>query len=149
MDGTNRNREHRMTDRHPFVVSMENADDGYVELLAPEAVLHSPVLHSPFVGRSTVAPLLALLRACFSNVRFTDEIHGDGKMALVFRASISGLDAAGTQLLRFDGDGKIVDLTVFLRPIRAGIALSELMGPKIQKLEDGTYGLRAVTAGSE
>jgi len=35
------------------------------------------------------------------------------------------------QVLGLDDEGKIADLTVFLRPIRAGMALSELMGPKI------------------
>lgn len=134
-----------MTIEHPFATAIENADDdAYFDLLAPEAVLHSPVLHSPFVGRPTVAPLLALLRACFSNVRFTDELRGEGTIALVFRADISGRQAEGTQVLRLDDAGRIVDLTVFLRPIRAGLALSELMGPKIEKLEDGTYGLRTV-----
>jgi hypothetical protein len=133
-----------MTDEHPFEVAIANADDdAYVDLLAPRAVLHSPVLHSPFVGRQTVAPLLSLLRACFSNVRFTDRLAADDTLGLVFRATISGLDAEGTQILRFDDDGRIVDLTVFLRPIRAGMALSELMGPRIEKLDDGTYGLRA------
>jgi len=139
-----------MTVEHPFAVAIENADDGaYFDLLAPEAVLHSPVLHSPFVGRPTVAPLLALLRACFSNVRFTDELHGEGKIALFFGADISGRQAEGAQILRLDGAGRIVDLTVFLRPIQAGMALSELMGPKIQKLEDGTYGLRPAVSGPD
>lgn len=137
-------------DEHPFRVAIENADDSaYFDLLAPEAVLHSPVLHSPFVGRPTVAPLLALLRGCFSNVRFTDQLSAERTLALVFRATISGLDAEGTQLLRFDDRGKIIDLTVFLRPIRAGMALSELMGPRIEKLDDGTYGVRASHNGSE
>ncbi|WP_422745452.1 nuclear transport factor 2 family protein [Mycobacterium sp. WMMD1722] len=134
-----------MTVAHPFAEAIENADDdAYFDLLAPEAVLHSPVLHSPFVGRPTVAPLLALLRACFSNVRFTDEMHAEGTVALVFKADIAGRQAEGTQVLRLDDAGRIVDLTVFLRPIRAGMALSELMGSKIQKLDDGTYGLAAV-----
>lgn len=61
----------------------------------------------------------------------------------VGEAAISGLDAEGVQVLGLDDEGKIADLTVFLRPIRAGMALSELMGPKITKLHDGTYGLRA------
>lgn len=133
-----------MTNKHPFVAAIENADDSaYFDLLAPEAVLHSPVLHSPFVGRDTVAPLLTMLRACFSDVRYTDHLSADRTLGLVFKATISGRDAEGVQLLRLDDEGKIVDLTVFLRPIRAGMALSELMGPKIEKLHDGTYGLRA------
>lgn len=139
-----------MTARHPFADAIENTrDDAYFDLLAPDAVLHSPVLHSPFVGRTTVAPLLSLLRACFTDVTITDQLHADGVVGLVFRADIAGLRAEGTQLLRLDADGRIEDLTVFLRPIRAGMALSELMGPKIEKLADGTYGLRTAAPTQE
>ena len=114
----------------------------YFDLLAPKVVLHSPVLHSPFAGRETVAPLLGLLRACFTETTYTDELSATNVLGLVFRAKIAGLQAEGIQLLRFDREGRIIDFTAMLRPIRAAMALSEAMGPQIQKLPDGTYGVK-------
>jgi len=132
---------------HPFQVAMERQDDAaYAGLLAPGVVLHSPVLHPPFVGRDTVAPLLGVLRACFSAPVYTDALRAADTLGLVFRAEIAGLQAEGMQLLRFDADGLIDDITGMLRPIRASMALSEAMGPKIERLADGTYGLRAALA---
>jgi hypothetical protein len=130
--------------KHQFQIAMENQDDdAYEALLSEGAVLHSPVLRRPFVGRDTVAPLLGLLRACFVDPVYTDALEAPGTLGLVFRAKIADLEAEGMQLLRFDETGAIADITGMLRPIRAAWALSEAMGPRIVKLEDGTFGLRA------
>jgi len=129
--------------KHPFQVAMEERDhDAYVELLSPDARLNSPVLHLPFVGRETVAPLLGVLRDCFEDPVYTDELRAPGSLGLVFRARIAGLDAEGMQLLRFDEEDRIDSITGLLRPIRASMALSEAMGPRVVKLENRTYGLR-------
>jgi hypothetical protein len=125
---------------HPFQAAMESAGE-YAGLLAPDVQLHSPVLHAPFVGRDTVEPLLPVLRGCFTDPEYTDELHAPGTLGLVFRARIDGLDAEGVQVLRLDDDGLVEDITVLLRPIRAAMALSQAMGPRVAKQDDGTWGL--------
>ncbi|WP_232374938.1 hypothetical protein [Mycolicibacterium mengxianglii] len=138
-----------MSDQHAFVAAIEKADDEAYSTCwrrrrcctAPSCMLRSWDARR---WRRCCA-----LRACFSDVRITDQLHGAGTLGLVFRATISGLEAEGTQVLRLDDEDRIADLTVFLRPIRAAMALSDLMGPKIEKLADGTYGLRTVGTGPE
>jgi hypothetical protein len=120
---------------------MEQASE-YAGLLVPDVQLHSPVLHAPFVGRDTVEPLLPVLRGCFTDLVYTDELRAPGTLALVCRARIDGLEAEGVQLLRLDGAGLVEDITVLLRPIRASMALSRAMEPRIAKQDDGTWGLR-------
>lgn len=112
------------------------------ELLAPSVQLHSPVLHHPLVGRELVAPLLGALRACFTEPVFTDTLQAPETLGLVFRAKIAELDAEGLQLLRFDSDGLIEDITVMLRPIRAAMALAQAMAPILERQPDGSYALR-------
>jgi len=97
------------------------------------------VLRHALVGRELVAPLLYELRACFTEPVFTGTLQAPETLGLVFRAKIADLDAEGLQLLRFDSDGLIEDITVMLRPIRAAMALAQAMGPILERQPDGSY----------
>lgn len=133
--------------QHPFRRAIEDGDDdALAPLLASGVVFHSPVLHAPFVGRDNVANLISVLRSTFTNPRYTDEFAAEGKRALVFRAELGDLEGEGVQLLRFDQDGLIGDITVLLRPIRATMALAETLGPRLEKLPDGTHRLKPAGA---
>ncbi len=127
---------------HPFQTAILNPQsEAREELLAPSVQLHSPVLRHPLAGRELVAPLLGELRACFTEPVFTDTLQAPETLGLVFRAKIADLDAEGLQLLRFDSDGLIEDITVMLRPIRAAMALAQAMGPIQERQADGSYAL--------
>jgi SnoaL-like protein len=114
-----------------FRAAVERMDiDAATELLAPEVVFHSPVTFHPFVGRETVAGLLALVADTFEDFRYTDELPGEGAHALIFRAAVAGKELEGIDLLRFDGGGLIVDFTVMLRPLSGLIPFAQAMGEK-------------------
>jgi hypothetical protein len=133
-----------METSYSFADAMQESggEHDYAPLLTPSVQLHSPVLHLPFDGRDTVAPLLPHLRACFTDLVYTNRLEVPGLVALLADARISGLDAQGVQVLRIAEDGLIDDIAVYLRPIRAAMALGELMGPKVVRLPNRTYGLR-------
>jgi len=101
------------------------------ELLAEDIVFHSPVTFHPFVGRETVARLLAIVADTFEDFRYTDELEADGAHALIFRASIDGRELEGIDLLRFDGDGLIADFTVMIRPMSGLVPFAQAMGEKV------------------
>jgi hypothetical protein len=133
-----------METTHRFADAMRDSGDEhvYARLLTPTVQLHSPVLHLPFDGRETVAPLLPHLRACFTDLVYTNRLEAPGLVTLLADGRIGGLDAQGVQVLRLSDDGLIDDIAVYLRPIRAAMALGELMGPKVVRLPNRTYGLR-------
>jgi SnoaL-like domain len=138
----------RRSPEHPFRRAIEDGDAAAVErLLASDVVLHSPVLHAPFVGREVVAGLFSLLLSTFANPRYTDEFPAASKRALVFRAEIGDLEVEGVQLLRLNQDGLIGDVTILLRPMSASMAVAEAIGPRVEKLPDGTHGLKPAGAG--
>jgi hypothetical protein len=115
-----------------FRAAVERWDlEAVSELLAPDVVFHSPVTFHPFVGRETVAQLLALVAQTFEDFRYTDELHADGAHALIFRASISGKELEGVDLLRFDPQGLIADFTVMLRPLSGLVPFAQAMGEKV------------------
>ena len=114
-----------------FRAAVERLDlEAVRELLAPDIVFHSPVTFHPFIGRDTVAQLLALVAQTFEDFRYTDELVADGAHALIFRASVAGKELEGVDLLRLDSQGLIADFTVMLRPLSGLIPFAQAMGEK-------------------
>ena len=121
-----------MSAHDAFRAAVEAGDhDGMVAVLAPDAMLNSPVSFKPFEGREAVSRLFAILLETFEDFRYTDEFEADGKAALVFAARIGDRELQGLDLFRFDAEGQVAELTVMIRPLSAVIALAEAVGPKL------------------
>ena len=117
---------------HPFRTAVEARDlPAMVDLLAPEVTFHSPVTFKPFEGRDAVGHVLAAVVQVFEDFRYTDELEGDGVVALVFEARVGERDVQGLDLIRSDADGLIEDLTVMVRPLSAALALRDAMGRQL------------------
>jgi SnoaL-like domain len=116
-----------------FRTAVEAADHaGMVDALADDVRLHSPVAFRPFEGREAVSHVFAALLETFEDFRYTDELESDGVHALVFRARVGDKELEGLDLIRLDGDGRIRELTVMVRPASGLMALAEAMGPKVE-----------------
>ena len=122
-----------MTAKEDFRSAVENGDrDAMVAALAPDVVLNSPVKHKPFEGREAVAALFGALVETFEDFHYTDEFDDEGgSKALVFRARVGDRDLEGIDILRFDDEGRIANLTVMVRPLTGAIALAEEVGRKM------------------
>lgn len=111
-------------------------EDLLTELLADDAVFHSPVLHTPQVGREAVA--LHLSAACrilaLRRFAYVRELADGPEAALEFEATLDGVAVNGVHLLRFDLEGRIVDAKVMVRPFAAADLLWRKMA---EALEDG------------
>ncbi|WP_037076808.1 hypothetical protein [Pseudonocardia spinosispora] len=131
---------------HPFQRAiLRRSTNEYACLLAPNAQLHSPVLHLPFAGAATVAAMLPVLRANFTELVYTDTFEAPATRAAIFRGQIAARDAEGLLLLRLDGDDLVEHVTVMLRPMSVGQALAQAMATKIERLPDNTYRLRSAS----
>src|SRR5688500_9568647 len=102
-----------------------------VAALSEQAVLHSPVTFKPFEGRDAVAGLFAILLEVFEDFRYTDEFDAEGKVARVFRTRVGDRELEGVDLFRTGADGRIEELTVFVRPASGLMALGEAVGAKL------------------
>jgi hypothetical protein len=118
-----------MPEPHPFRRAAENKDlDLLRETLAEDVVLHSPILFKGFEGREMSMVVLANVSQVFEDFRYLDEVHGDGSVVLRFAAKVDGkFEIEGIDYLTLDEDGRVTDLTVFLRPQKAVQAFNELM----------------------
>lgn len=118
-----------MPEPHPFRRAAEDKDlDLLRETLAEDVVLHSPILFKGFEGREMAMVVLANVSQVFEDFRYLDEVHGDGTVVLRFAAKVDGkFEIEGIDYLTLDAEGRITDLTVFLRPQKAVQAFNEQM----------------------
>jgi hypothetical protein len=96
---------------------LSNLDD----ILADNAVFHSPIVHTPQLGKDITKMYLSaafhvLLNDSFHYVR---EVADDKNAVLEFLVDIDGVQVNGVDMIRWDHDGKIAEFKVMLRPYKA------------------------------
>ena len=114
---------------------VESGDAGALDaLLAEQVVFHSPVVHTPQVGKPIVK---AYLRAAMQLLRVADfryvrELVGAQDALLEFEATIDGVHVNGIDLFRWDAAGRITEFKVMLRPLKAVNLVHQRMAEGLQ-----------------
>jgi SnoaL-like domain len=117
-----------MPEPHPFRLAAESKDlDLLTETLCEDVVLHSPVLFRGFEGRDTVKAVLTHVAATLEGLTYTDELADGNTVALRFKAKVGDKELEGIDFLELDDDGRVAELTVFMRPFSALTAFNEQM----------------------
>jgi hypothetical protein len=122
-----------MAEPHPFRRAAEAKDVELMrETLREDVELHSPVLFRGFEGRDAVGMILTHVAATLENLTYVDEAVGeDGTVVLRFKANVGDLELEGIDYLTLDEDGRVADLTVFMRPMRALTAFNAQMAERL------------------
>ncbi len=94
---------------------------GLDALLAEDAVFHSPVVHTPQVGKAITGKYLAAAFQVFGNesFRYVRELTSDSDAILEFQVEIDGISVNGVDMIKWNGAGKIIEFKVMLRPLKA------------------------------
>src|SRR5689334_3996314 len=117
-----------MAEPHPFRRAAEAKDvELMTETLREDVVLHSPILFRGFEGRDVVGMVLTQVAATLEDLTYIDEVQEGDSVALRFKAKVGELEIEGIDYLTLDGEGRVADLTVFMRPLRAVNAFNEQM----------------------
>jgi len=117
-----------MPEPHPFRRAAEGKDLELMrETLAEDVVLHSPVLFRGFEGREVVLAVLSHVIAVLEDFAYLDELAESDRVVLRFRARVGDRELEGIDYLELDGDGRVTELTVFMRPFSAVTAFNERM----------------------
>jgi hypothetical protein len=121
-----------MAEPHPFRRAAEAKDlEMLSEALADDVVLHSPILFRGFEGKEIVTQVLTHVAATLENLTYVDELSGDGTVCLRFKANVGDYELEGIDYLTLDDDGKVIDLTVFMRPMSALTRFNEQMAERL------------------
>ncbi|HEV2791269.1 MAG TPA: nuclear transport factor 2 family protein [Solirubrobacterales bacterium] len=121
-----------MAEPHPFRRAAESKDlELLAETLREDVVLHSPVLFRGFEGRDTVIAVLTHVAATLEDLTYTDELAEDNTVCLRFKAKVGDRELEGIDFLELDEDGRVAELTVFMRPFSALTAFNEQMAARL------------------
>jgi hypothetical protein len=104
------------------------------ELIAEDAVFHSPVVHTPQAGKAKVLMYLNAAGKVLGNETFhyVRELVDGPEVMLEFMAEVDGVTVNGIDLIRFDLEGRIVDFKVMVRPLKAINKVWELMAAQLE-----------------
>jgi hypothetical protein len=93
---------------------------GLDDLLADDAVFHSPVVHTPQVGKAATRMYLAAAFQVFFNPSFR------------YVREIAGVAINGVDMIKCDAHGKITEFKVMIRPLKAINLIHQKMGAMLQ-----------------
>jgi hypothetical protein len=115
---------------HDLVESKNPA--GLDELLADEVVFRSPAVFAPQEGKTlTAGYLTAALHVLGPSLRYIGQWYDEASAVLEFEADLDGVYVQGVDILRWNGEGKLVSFTVMVRPMRGLQKLVELMARQL------------------
>ena len=123
-----------MAEPHQFRRAAESTNFELMsETLREDVVLHSPILFRGFEGRDTVLAVLTHVAATLEDLTYVDELSDGKAVSLRFKAKVGGTDREleGIDFLELDEDGRVAELTVFMRPFSALTAFNEQMSARL------------------
>jgi hypothetical protein len=106
------------------------------DLLDPEAVFESPVVHTPQRGRDITFKYLLGADKVLGGPGFSyvGEWRSDTGAVLEFENKIEGIRINGVDIITFGDDGRITHFKVMVRPLKAINLLHRLMGEQLAQL---------------
>ncbi len=119
------------------VIEGGSSPDALAAIIREDAVFHSPVVHTPQVGRPIVVAYLSAAGQTLGNDSFEyvrELVDGENAM-IEFQTTMDGIHVNGIDLIRFDEDGNIADFKVMVRPLKAVNKVWEQMAAMLEKMK--------------
>src|SRR6201995_4226478 len=106
-----------------------------LDLLHPDAVFESPVVHTPQRGRDITFKYLASAEKVLNGPGFAyrGEWRSDTGAVLEFETVIDGITINGVDIITFDRDDRITHFKGMGRPLKAMNLLHRLMGEELMR----------------
>ena len=112
---------------------------GLDALLAADVVFHSPVVHTPQVGKPITKMYLTAAIAVFGNetFRYVRELKSARDAVLEFELELDGIAVNGVDMIKWNDQGEITEFKVMLRPLKAVNLIRQKMGAMLQARSAG------------
>lgn len=118
---------------------MTARDQGVLwDMLHPDCVFESPVVHTPQVGRPLVFGYLASADQVLGGPGFAyvgEWLSADGAV-LEFTKMIDGIAINGIDMIQWDAHGRITRFKVMVRPLKAVNLLHAKMAAMLRQMAD-------------
>jgi hypothetical protein len=111
----------------------ENADgDALAEILASDVIFHTPLTaRIRFEGRDEVTALHRDIFAVIKGLSTTEPLTRGDTGVFTFSGHVRGLKLDAMNLVRVNEQGKIVEFTIFARPLPALATLFATLPPRV------------------
>src|SRR6478609_11031256 len=105
------------------------------DLLHPDAVFESPVVHTPQRGRDITFKYLASAEKVLGGpgFKYIGEWRSANGAVLEFENEIEGIRINGVDIITFSDDGRITHFKVMVRPLKGINLLHRLMGEQLAR----------------
>ncbi len=106
------------------------------QVLAEDAVFHSPILFRPQQGRDLTALYLTGAMHVIANPAFhyVREVVGEQDAMPEFETEIDGIHVNGVDMITWNEQGLISDFKVMIRPLKAINVVQQRMAELLQQL---------------
>jgi SnoaL-like domain len=105
------------------------------EILDPDCVFLSPVVHSPQCGRElTRFYLTGAMNVFNDSFEYIKEVVTERHAVLEFNCEVDGILINGVDIITFGDDGKIVEFKVMVRPLKGINMLHGKMRAMLEQL---------------
>jgi hypothetical protein len=117
-----------------YQVAKDRDVEGLYNLLDEDAVFHSPVVHTPQIGKAITGKYLSAAFDVLFNESFTyvREVHGESQAILEFEVEIQGVKVNGVDMISWNDAGLITEFKVMVRPLKAVSIIHQNMGAMLQ-----------------
>lgn len=103
-------------------------------ILAENVVLYGPLGDEPVTGRDAVLKAMQAVGTVATDLTYNEVLSGQTHHAAHFRLQIDDTVVNGMDYILLDADGKIAEVTIWWRPLPAGVQmqrrLASLLGMK-------------------
>ncbi len=106
-------------------------------LLADDAVMLSPVVHTPLQGKTITMAYLLAASAILGNksFRYVRVFDCDDRAVLEFETTLDGIHVNGVDMIEWNCDGEITEFKVMLRPLKAIQIVHQKMGEVLEQMK--------------
>ncbi len=123
---------------HEIVASKDTARLG--EIISDDCVFHSPVVHTPQVGKPRTLMYLTSAMSVFNDTfRYDKEVVSDDHAVLEFTCTVDGIEINGVDIMTFAADGRICEFKVMVRPLKGMQMLHAHMAKMLESIAGGKH----------
>ena len=97
--------------------------DAIAGCLAENVVLIGPLSDEPLTGREAVAEAIQTVYTLAAHLTYEEVLSGETHHAAFFRLQIEDTVVNGMDYILLDADGKIAEVTIWWRPLPAGVQM--------------------------
>ena len=99
--------------------------DALSSILADDVVLYGPLGDEPVTGREAVLEAMQGVGAVAADLTYSEVLSGETHHAAYFRLQIEDTVVNGMDYILLDADGKIAEVTIWWRPLPAGVQMQQ------------------------